>query len=154
MNRKEQREAMGAAGLLVFIVIAAAVSAALLVTGCATQYGGGKVTDGLSVSAGARLPASETVQITLFNYLSGFNFSFDDNAAAEMWYSTTNSVSFCYGLYDSSTVKNAHVKLEPCIVYEAATNACQCASGGECTCKDACECGYDCACGTCQARAP
>ena len=132
----------------------AVLTVALLVVGCATQYGGGKVTDGLNVSAGARLPANETLQITLFNYLSGFNFSFDDNAAAEMWYSTINNVSFCYGLYDSTTVKNARVKLEPCVVYEAATNACECASGGECTCKDACKCGEGCACGACKGLAP
>ena len=154
MANKEQREIAGAFGLFTMFVIAAAVTLTTLLAGCQTQYGGGKITDGLNVSAGARLPANDTLQITLFNYLSGFNFSFDDNAAAELTYQTNAKVSFMYGLYESSTDKTAKVKLDPCVVAEEATDACNCASGGKCTCEGVCKCEKDCACGNCGAQAP
>lgn len=91
------------------------ISAALMLGCIHPKYGGGKLVEGTDIAVGFALPVSDgTWQIDILNYLSGYRFSFAENAGIKCEYSMTNTTSFA-GIYESTTVKHIHAVLNPTV---------------------------------------
>ena len=97
------------------VYLFAVLGIAAMLGGCV--YKGGKITEGVDFSAGVSLPGTDGVaEISFVNYLSGFRFGIDRNAAMECEYYGTNNFSFAWGLYESQASKHFTATVSPCEV--------------------------------------
>lgn len=92
--------------------LAVCIAAFAALAGCST-YKGGKIVEGTDIAAGMSIPQSGgTFQIDALNLLTGFRFSFCDNAGVKCVYTTTNNIS-AFGIYSSTTAKTIEIELTP-----------------------------------------
>jgi hypothetical protein len=91
---------------------------ALTLGGC--FHKGAKVVEGTDLAVGINVPGSEgTLQLQLFNYLSGFRLGIDRNAKLTMTYSVAETNSFLFGAFSWGSAKGIEATVDPC---SASTN--------------------------------
>ena len=81
---------------------------------------GAKVVEGTDLAVGLNVPSSEgTLQLQLFNYLSGFRLGVAENAILTMKYTVAETNDFL-GVFHTKIEKSIEAKVEPCEVMATA----------------------------------